>query len=134
MKIEDIRDDLCFLSGREVILFGSYVTGDFTPESDVDVAIITRSSDRRSMMETRISAAGRAPERYDIQVLEALPLLVIGSILDQHEVLFGDPLEIGLYLYRYRRIWGDYQHRVEIPTIREMRGASVSGPRGQSLQ
>ncbi|NWF95672.1 MAG: nucleotidyltransferase domain-containing protein [Candidatus Thorarchaeota archaeon] len=121
MKVDDVRADLHFLKDREVILFGSFVTGDLTPHSDIDVAIITRSSDRRLLMETRIDASGRASDRYDIHVLEALPLLVIGSILDHYEVLFGDPLEIGLYLCRYRRRWNDYRHRVEIPSIREMR-------------
>jgi predicted nucleotidyltransferase len=120
MNLDKIRKDLSFLSGREVVLFGSYVKGDFGPRSDIDVAVITRLQDRREIMDVRIEASGKAPKGYDIQVFEQLPLIVKGSILQDFEVLFGNPLEIGMYFYFVRKIWEDYRHRIEVPTVEEI--------------
>ena len=50
MDLDDIREDLSFLSNREVILFGSYVTGEAGPNTDIDVAIIARLHDRKEML------------------------------------------------------------------------------------
>ncbi|MFO7837585.1 MAG: nucleotidyltransferase domain-containing protein [Candidatus Thorarchaeota archaeon] len=102
------------------MLFGSYVNGETGPRSDIDVAIITRSHDREEMMQIRIEAAGKAPEYYDIQVFEALPLILKSAIIENFEVLFGNPLEIGMHFYHVRKIWEDYRHRIEIPTIEEI--------------
>ena len=121
MNIEDIRKDLNFLSNQEVVLFGSYVKGDFGPRSDIDVAIITREQDREQNFHTRLEASGKAPDRYDIQVFELLPLILKGAILEDFEVLFGDPLEIGMYFYMVRKFWEDFSHRIEIPTVAEIR-------------
>ncbi|MDF1541460.1 MAG: nucleotidyltransferase domain-containing protein, partial [Candidatus Thorarchaeota archaeon] len=106
---------------REVILFGSYVTGESGPISDIDVAIITRELDREKNFHTRIEASGNAPQKYDIQIFEMLPLIIKGSLLGNFEVLFGDPLEIGMYFYKFRKFWEDYSHRIEVPTFEEIR-------------
>ncbi len=121
MNLDKIRKDLSFLYGREVVLFGSYVTGDFGPRSDIDVAIITRLQDRREMMDIRMEVSGRAPEGYDIQVFEQLPLVIKGSIIENFEVLFGNPLDIGMYFYHIRKIWEDFRYRMEVPTVDEIR-------------
>ena len=125
MALSKIRDDLKFLKDREVVLFGSSVTGESTPRSDVDVAIISRSRDREEMMNLRIEASGMAPEGYDIQIFEALPLIVRGSILEKFEVLFGNPLEIGMYFYYERKVWDDFRQRIEEPTIEDIRKATL---------
>ncbi len=127
MNLEAIRNDLSFLSDKEVVLFGSFVTGECGPRSDIDVAIIARSHEGSKVHNIRIEAVGRAPECYDIQVFEALPLVLKGSIIENYEVLFGDPLEIGMYFYRVRKAWEDYMHRVEIPTVEEIRRGLSSG-------
>lgn len=121
MNINRIRQDLHFLSDREVVLFGSFVEQTFGPRSDIDIAIITRIQDAAKILQIRIDASGRAPEGYDIQVFEALPLVIKGSILENFEVLFGDPLEIGMYLYHFRKLWEDYRYRIDVPTIDEIR-------------
>lgn len=110
-----------FLSDKEVVLFGSYASGEAGPRSDIDVAIVTRLDDQKEMMQIRIEAAGKAPDCYDIQVFEALPLILQGAIVENFVVLFGDPLEIGMYFYHIRKIWDDYRHRIEVPTIDEIR-------------
>ena len=121
MNIRRIRHDLHFLSDHEVVLFGSFVEQTFGPRSDIDIAIITRSQDAAKLLQIRIDASGKAPEGYDIQIFESLPLVIKGSILENFEVLFGDPLEIGMYFYHFRKLWEDYGYRLEVPTVEDIR-------------
>ncbi len=121
MNLDKVREELSFLSNQEVLLFGSCLTSEFDPNSDIDVAIIARSEDPAEMMRIRVEASGKASEKYDIQVFEQLPLIIKGTILENFETLFGNPLEIGMYLYKFRKQWDDYSHRIEVPTIDEIR-------------
>lgn len=127
MNLNKIREDLHFLANRDVVLFGSYVSQTSSSRSDIDVAIVTHSQNKEELMQIRIEASGQSPECYDIQVFEALPLVLKGAILEEFEVLFGDPLEIGMYFYHFRKLWEDYQHRMEVPTIEEIRKGVVEG-------
>jgi len=117
VDLEKIRQDLSFLSGREVIVFGSTVTGNAGPRSDIDIAIITRTRDADAHWNLRLDALSKAPEGYDIHILEDLPIVVIADILEKYEVVFGDPPAIGEYLYGYRREWERYRRRFELPSI-----------------
>ena len=127
MKIDDIRKDLDFLSDRDVIIFGSFATKENTSLSDIDIAIITKTLDEGENLRVRIEASGKAPKKYDIQVFESLPMVLKGSILENFLILFGDPLEIGMYLYHFRKLWEDYSYRVEVPTIEEIRKSLAEG-------
>ena len=127
MNISKIREDLHFLANRDVVLFGSYVTQTTSPRSDIDVAIVAHSQDKNELMQIRIEASGKSAECYDIQVFEALPLIIKGAIIEEFEVLFGDPLEIGMYFYHFRKLWEDYRHRIEVPTIEEIRKGVAEG-------
>lgn len=121
MQIEEIREDLKILQADEVVLFGSYVEGTYNSQSDIDVAVVTRLKDRKQMFEMKLEYSGKAKEKYDVHIFEMLPLVVKGSILEKHQVLFGNPLEIGMYFYYVRKEWEDFQHRMEVPTIAEIR-------------
>jgi len=121
VNLSKIREDLHFLANRDVILFGSQVSGTDSPRSDIDVAIISHSQDKEELQRIRVDASGQAPEGYDIQVFEALPLVIKGAIIEEFEVLFGNPLEIGMYFYHFRKLWEDYRYRIEVPTIEEIR-------------
>ena len=120
MNHDKIRRDLHFLSDTEVVLFGSQVTKTSDSRSDVDIAIITHSQDKDEMMQIRLDALGQAPEGYDIQIFEELPLVIKGAIIEEFVVLFGDPLEIGMHFYYIRKLWEDYRYRIEVPTIEEI--------------
>ncbi|MBN2228197.1 MAG: nucleotidyltransferase domain-containing protein [Candidatus Thorarchaeota archaeon] len=127
MNRDKIRRDPHFLSKREVVLFGSQVSGTFDSRSDVDIAIITRSQDKDEMMHIRLDALGKAPDGYDIQIFEELPLVIKGAIIEEFEVLFGDSLEIGMYFFYIRKFWEDYNHRIEVPTIEEIQRGFAEG-------
>ncbi len=59
-----IRRDLMFLSAYEVVLYGSYVTGEYTRESDIDVAVITRERDKNRNFRIQLDIWGRYRHRY----------------------------------------------------------------------
>lgn len=109
-----VREALQALSGGEVLVYGSYVSGHRTPRSDIDVAVITRVRDRAENRATWRELLGRVPDVYDVRVFELLPLDVQHDIAEHHEVLFGDPVEISYYLYRrVYRVWDDVGPRIE---------------------
>lgn len=112
MKLEEIKKDLAFLKEHEVILYGSYVTGESRPGSDIDVAVITRSKDSDKNIELLKSFIGKARPIYDIRVFELLPLKLKATLMSSYLVLFGDELEISEYFYEYRKQWDDQKHRI----------------------
>lgn len=121
MNLETIRSDLEDLSDRDVLVFGSYVTGEFREGSDIDIAVLAHTEDREEMKNLKLKLLSVVPEGYDLSILEALPTVVKAGVLKNYKVLFGDPLEIGEYLRKYWKEWDDYKFRLELPTIEEMR-------------
>lgn len=109
--LEKVKKDLAKLQGHQVVLFGSYVSGQATSRSDIDVSIITRISDPDKNKKIFFNLLGKASHRYDLKVFELLPLEVKATLMDNYVVLFGDPLEISEYFYHFRKLWDDVQHR-----------------------
>jgi predicted nucleotidyltransferase len=113
--LQKIRSDLKSLSIYEVILFGSYVEGGFGPNSDIDVALITR--DRAVSLKEKntnklMDLIGRFPSPYEIHIYELLPIRIKYSIWSNYKVIFGDILEISEYFYEDRKVWDDCKHRI----------------------
>lgn len=112
MNSEQIKKDLSFLKNYEVILYGSYVSGEFRDGSDIDIAVITRTKDDNKNLELLKSFIGKARPIYDIRIFELLPLKLKASAMSCYSVLFGDVLEISEYFYEYRKQWDDQKHRI----------------------
>ncbi len=112
LSLDKIRDDLKELSDYEVVIFGSYVTGEFREGSDVDVAVITRVRDEKENFSIQKRIAAKVRPIYDVRVFELLPLKVKASVFSNYIVLFGDELEISEYLYFWRKMWEDVKHRI----------------------
>lgn len=123
MHIADIRKELKRIAQYEVLLFGSSLNGTHREGSDIDIAILARTEDVKKIKQTKLDVIQLVPSQYDVQVFESLPTTVKASILHSYDVIFGDPLEIGEYLYRYWKEWQDYSFRLELPTVDEMRKA-----------
>ncbi len=121
MHIEDIRRDLEVIADRDVLLFGSYVSGQFRDGSDIDIAVLSHSEDREYAKELKKRIIWEVPALYDISIFETLPTVVKADILQDYQVLFGDPLEIGEYLRKYWKEWQDYEHRLELPSLEQMK-------------
>jgi predicted nucleotidyltransferase len=112
MDLEQIKDDLAFLKGYDLVIFGSYVTGDFREGSDIDIALITRINDYERNLNILKSLIGRAPAVYDIRIFELLPLKIKASVMDNYILLYGTLPDISEYFYHCRKLWDDCKHRV----------------------
>lgn len=113
LSMIEVKKDLNSLDGKyETVLFGSQVTGGARPNSDIDIAILSRLRDREANIELQKELLGKAPIKYDLRVFELYPIHIQMSIINDYEVIFGDPLEISEYFYRFRKLWQDVKHRV----------------------
>ncbi|AEA47969.1 nucleotidyltransferase domain-containing protein [Archaeoglobus veneficus] len=112
LSLDQIKKDLQPLSKYEVVIFGSYVTGEFRKGSDIDVAVITRIRDEKQNFAILKKLIGKVKPVYDIRIFELLPLKVKASIIEDYIVVFGDELEISEYFYFWRKFWEDIKHRI----------------------
>jgi predicted nucleotidyltransferase len=113
-KSNIIKNDLSFVKEYWAIMYGSYVDENYiSGRSDIDVAIISQSKVREKNKELFDSLLPNIIPPYDIKVFELLPLYLQMEIINNYEVLFGDPLEISEYLYQFRKIWKDMKNRIE---------------------
>lgn len=112
-KIEKIQQDLSKLDGNyEVLLFGSAIEGGFRPESDIDIAVLSRNRNISQNTKLQLELIQKFGMQYDIHVFELLPLIVQVSIVQNYKVIFGDSLEISEYLYQTRKEWEDCKYRI----------------------
>ena len=112
--LETIIADLAPLHDacEEMVLFGSYVEGGFREGSDIDVALITRSSDKKANRQLLKSILGKVHPKYELHIFELLPLKIQRSVFTRYIVVAGDHLEISEYFYKFRKIWEDCKHRI----------------------
>jgi len=112
-KIEEMKEILEPLKEKyEAILFGSAVEGGMRPESDIDIAIITRNKNEKQNIELQKSLLGEFPLKFDIRVFELFPIDIQISIIRNYKVIYGDPLEISEYFYYFRKKWDDCKYRI----------------------
>lgn len=82
------------------------------PNSDVDIAIISRSQNEYDNVKLQKDLLGMFPLKIDIRVFELFPIHIQTSIIENYIVIFGNPLEISEYFYLYRKRWDDCKHRM----------------------
>ena len=112
-KIEEMKEILEPLKEKyEVILYGSAVEGGMRPESDIDIAIITRNKNEKQSIELQKSLLGKFPIKFDIRVFELFPIDIQISIIINYNVIYGNPLEISEYFYYFRKKWEDCKYRI----------------------
>lgn len=109
-SIDELRKELAPLQNYTLIVYGSYVQQARTSRSDIDLAIITGRRDYPENVQLWKKLLGRVPAPYDLKVFELLPINIQISIIEQHQVIFGDPVEISAYFYGYRKEWNDVKH------------------------
>ena len=113
--LNDIRNDLIKLEKYEAVIYGSFLSEYYIPQkSDIDIAIITRNREKKNNIIIWRDFAGEFSKKYDIKIFELLPLYLKIEIIDNYQVLFGNPLSISEYFYQYRSIWKDMAHRIEV--------------------
>ena len=112
--LSEIRKDLNPLKAFNVVIYGSYLSKHYIPHrSDIDIAIISHTHDKEQNFRLLKETLGKYPDKYDIKVFESLPLFLKVDIINNYEVLFGNPLEISEYFYHYRSIWKDMRYRIK---------------------
>lgn len=111
--IEEIQKDLTKLkTNYDAVLFGSHHSGDSRVDSDIDIAIISKSNDKGQNIKLQKDLIERFGTQYDIRVFELYPIHIQISIIFNYSPIFGDPLEISEYFYQYRKKWDDCKNRV----------------------
>ncbi|MEA3254407.1 MAG: nucleotidyltransferase domain-containing protein [Candidatus Altiarchaeota archaeon] len=108
MDMKHIKKDFEFIKGRAlgVVLFGSWAKGEESIRSDIDICLI---SPEIPLMEILKQVGGK----YDLKILEDLPLPVKMDIIQEHEVVIGDAVELSWYFYNFRKLWADTKYRME---------------------
>ncbi len=112
MSWDRIKEDLKPLAEYEVVVFGSYVSGEYRQGSDIDIAVITRTRDERKNISTLKELFTRVSSVYDLRIFELLPLKVKASVMENYTVVFGDEGEISEYFYHWRKLWDDVKYRI----------------------
>ncbi|MGV9198617.1 MAG: nucleotidyltransferase domain-containing protein [Promethearchaeia archaeon] len=111
--INKVRRDLSQLGKIfEIVMYGSQVSGGARPTSDIDIAIITRIHNNQENIKIWRDILEYNVKPYDIKIFELLPLRIKISVIHDYKVIFGDPLEISEYFYKFRNIWEDCKHRI----------------------
>lgn len=109
--LTELRHQLKNLENFSVVIYGSYASANFTSRSDIDIAIVTMKSDPAENKKRWQNMLGRVPDKFDLKVFELLPLEIKASIIQNHQVLFGNHLEISEYFYHFRKLWEDVKPR-----------------------
>ena len=84
--LDRLRDCPHFDELRFVYLYGSYVSGETTERSDIDLGLYYEIDDKKELYRTFFRISGSFPDRYDVQMFQLLPLYV------QKEVFKGELL------------------------------------------
>jgi len=110
-SLDEIKNDLDELKNFDVVVYGSYVKEKSI--RDIDIAVITKTKNKDENLKIWENFIGRFPQIYDIKIFELMPLTIKISIINNYEVIFGNPLDISEYFYFYRKLWNDQKYRIE---------------------
>ena len=112
--LNEIKKDLKKLDEFWVVIYGSVLSNYYIPhKSDIDIAIITQKREKTSNILIWEHTWGAFSESLDIKIFELLPLSFKIEVIENYQVIFGNPLEISEYFYHYRAIWKDMVHRIK---------------------
>ena len=131
-QIEQIENNI-LISKYDVVLFGSQVTNEIRPTSDIDIAIITKIKNREKNIRIQKEILGSLPLIYDIKVFELMPIDIQISIIDSFKVIIGDSLEITEYFYDFRKKWDDVKHRILGNQFKSMKESLELKERGKKI-
>jgi hypothetical protein len=113
-SINQIKFDFGSFHDQWIVLYGSRIREDYIPSrSDIDIAFISRGSNKDKNLQLWQDLLGEIPPVYDIRIFELLPLHIQVDIFNQHCVIFGNPLEISEYFYSYYKRWKDMVPRIK---------------------
>ena len=109
--IERIKRDFEFLSDSvlAVVVYGSRAKNEETERSDIDVCIVAPNTDGFKIFRETLHLD------YDIRIFELMPLFLKIEVIKNHEIIYTrDILDFYEYLYFFRKLWKDQEHRQRI--------------------
>ncbi len=111
--LASLKEHFSNLKGQfEIVLFGSQASETASLRSDYDIAIITRSNNRKYNLQKQWDVLKFSQSILDIRIFELFSITIKISIIRNYKVIWGDPLEISEYFYSFRKIWKDCRHRI----------------------
>jgi len=110
MMLSELKNDFEFIKEevKGVLLFGSAAKGEQSKRSDIDIALV-RPKNKRVLLRV----FERVGEKYDVKIFEDLPLYIKMDIIKNHQIIFGDEVELSYYFYRFREEWKDMEYRIK---------------------
>ena len=109
--IERMKRDFEALSEKvlAVVVYGSRAKNEETERSDIDVCVVAPNADSFKIFRETLNLD------YDIRVFELMPLYLKREVIENHEIVFTrDILDFYEYLYFFRKLWKDQEHRQKI--------------------
>ena len=98
-----------------IFFYGSHTQGHWSERSDIDIYIVKPGNDYVQRIINK-----KLGVKYDAKVFEKMPLYIWIEIIHNHQIIYGDAVEIGAYFYRFGRLCVDME-----PWIRDNRFSSV---------
>jgi predicted nucleotidyltransferase len=109
--IERLRKDFEFLENEvlAVVVYGSRAKGEETGRSDTDICIVAPNVNASKIYKVTLRLD------YDIKIFELMPLYLKAQVIQHHEIIYSrDVLDFYEYLYFFRKLWKDQEHRQHI--------------------
>lgn len=125
VEIEYLRKDFYFLSLRKdilaILLYGSVAKGEDTPQSDIDICIVSPScKDKKSLLNEIYRKLDVFSKKYDVRFFEELPLYIQINVIKSNRIIYSkDIYELYEYFYYFRKLWEDQAMRQTV-TAAEM--------------
>ncbi|WP_371802315.1 nucleotidyltransferase domain-containing protein [Candidatus Lokiarchaeum ossiferum] len=116
--IDQITNDFKFVLSnpniKGVVLFGSYLTGDETDRSDIDICLVAPNQNLYQLHKFIYSQIEKNCKDYEIRFFEELPLYIQGVIIENGIVILSPDLgDLSEYFYSYRKQWVHEKWRFE---------------------
>ncbi len=120
--IKQIQSEFSFLEAHTqvlgILLYGSYVTGDATPRSDIDICVVTQTREPHLLSRMLQEIWQRIPVtllKYDVRMFHELPLFIQKDVIEMGLVVFTrDEPALYEYLYPFRKRWEDQKFRQQL--------------------
>ena len=109
--IERIKKDFEFLLDKvlAIVVYGSRAKKEETERSDTDICIVAPNTDGFKIFRETLHLD------YDIKIFELMPLYLKIKVIKNHKIIYTrDFLDFYEYLYFYRKLWKDQEHRQKI--------------------
>ncbi len=101
---------------RFIVLYGSVARGEQREESDIDICVHYKG-DKNDRFQFRMKVLGELPDKYDVQILDDLPLFIQGEVLGGKLIFYRDIDEVYDVVRRIQKELDDF-----LPRYREVLG------------